>query len=55
MSVECCDLPDNALLRRYQHGDEHHYTDCFWVEVDGAVALGEFMRFTPAGCSALND
>ncbi len=41
-SVEACELPEGALLSRYQRGDA--YSDCFVAEVTGSVTHAQYIE-----------
>jgi len=42
MTVRTCDLPADALLRRYAR--DGGYTDCYMTEVPGHIPLGQFVE-----------
>lgn len=41
-SIQACELPDDALLRRYSCGGA--YADCYATEVAGAVSHAEYVE-----------
>ena len=41
-AVDRCELPDDALLRRYRASGA--YTDCYTTSINGNVSLPEFVR-----------
>lgn len=43
MRIKRCDLPDAALLSRYQ-ADANNYTDCYRIELDRPVSLSVYIE-----------
>ena len=41
-SVQPCEVPSSSLLNKYKDG--HAFTDCYCIEVDGAVPLAIFVE-----------
>ena len=46
-SIKLCPIPEGALLNQYRNKspteDAEVYTDCFSVDIDGALVLSEFV------------
>ena len=46
-SINACPMPESALLNEYRNRspseDAEAYTDCYTVDIDGAVVLSEFV------------